>query len=183
MRAIFNYVSKVWQTIRGTREGALLVETAHAGFFDVREFRMFFDFALTNGQTAVLKFVSPINFVLHSQAFAVDNGALLFEAAVGGSEGGTFSTTVPAFGKNRTNERLIPDYVKQVSVATGGTHTGGTVVEKVRLKTVNATGQQATVGAGEEDERALPPGTYYLRFTANGSDVAGIYYLIWEERP
>lgn len=181
--SIFDYVSKVWRVIRSTKEGAVLVENAHAGFFDGRMFRSFFDFNLTEGTSAVVKFNSPVNFILHSQNLVLDAGEILFEASLGGSEGGSFNTSVPSFGMNRTSERLTPSYEAQVSQLAGGTHTGGTIAERVRLKTAAQQNSRQTVGGSLSDARALPPGTYYLRFTSTSGTSTGIYYLIWEERP
>jgi hypothetical protein len=80
--------------------------------------------------------------------------------------------------------RKAPFYSSQVTIASGGTVTGGTVVELFRVTAANATAQQQTVLGAASTERGLPAGTYYLRLENIGNSAAtGVYSLIWEERP
>lgn len=184
---ILDAIKKISREIRGTKDGVTLIDASHAAFYDGREFRTFFDFSLTDGQTKVLKVVAPINFMLHLQGFAVDQGDLLFEAAIDGTESGTFNTTLLNFGTNRTNERpeITPGlfYTSVANISTGGLHSGGIVTERVRLKATNSPANRNTVGNTVNDSRLIPPATYYLRFTGSGSLTTGIYTLRWEERP
>jgi len=177
----FNYLKNAYQELFMSND-AVLVETRHKGVLDGKAFRAFFDINLSKDAIVVIKFTSPVNFELHTQNFTARVGELKFEACVGGTEGGVFDTTIPAFGMNRTNERPLPYYEQQVSLTSGGTHSGGTTVELVRIKSGGNSNTSSTVGGSENDERILPPGTYYLKFTAV-EDLLAVYSLIWEERP
>ena len=178
----FDPLSKEWQELRVCSCGSAIIEQGSAGFWDGKQFRAFLDFTLLNAQTAVIKFVSPIDFVIRTQGFFIVEGECLFEAVLGGVEGGSFSVDVPTFGKNRSSKRPIPNYERQITLKTGGTITGGSVSEVVRIKTSDNSHQAVTVGNENSNIRFLPAGTYYLRFTATGT-VRGVYTLEWEEKP
>lgn len=189
MTMLLDRIAKKWREVVGTKDGAALIDVSSPGFYEGREFRVFFDFSLTDGQTKVLKIVLPVNFGLHLQNFAVDQGDLLFEAAIQGSASAeeTWTETLPLFGVNRTNERpeVSPGayYTPVSTIKTGGTHTGGIVTERVRLKATNSPANRNTVGNTVNDNRLVPPDTYFLRFTGTGTLTTGIYTLRGEERP
>ena len=159
------------------------VDVGQTGFWEGREFRSFLELNIAQGATQVVKVVSPVNFVLFQQSISVDAGGIKFSAVTGGTEGGSYSTSLPVIGKNRMTDRPTPYYEAQITLATGGTHSGGTVVEIVRVVAANATAQQSTVGGEISSERGLPAGTYYLKFEniSNGA-TTGVYSLFWEER-
>lgn len=167
------------------------VDVGQTGFFRGREARSFFEFNIPANNVQVLKFVSPVNFVLIEQSVSVDAGSIRFQALTGATEVATFNTSIPVFGKNRMTERESPFYNFQVTLSThaapvafGSGVTGGTVTENVRVVAANATAQQQTVSGGAQTERGLPAGTYYLRLHNFGSGAAtGVYSLVWEERP
>lgn len=161
------------------------VDVGQTGFFEGREFRSFLEFNIAAGATQVIKFVSPIDFILSQQTLSLESGAIRGSiVAVGGTVGGTFNVALPTIGKNRMVDRPLPYYVPQITLSTGGTHTGGTEVEVILLSTANATAQQSTVGAIAASERGLPAGTYYIRLTNTGAGAAkGVYTAAWEERP
>lgn len=159
------------------------VDIAQTGFFEGREFRSFYEFSIPAGQSVVLKFTSPVDFILFQQSLDVDSSSVKLTAEIGGTEGGTFSVALPVIGKNRMASRPAPHYVPKVTISSGGTYTGGTILEVVRVVSAGATAQQATVGAQISDERGLPAGSYYLRLANFGNGAAtGVYSLIWEER-
>lgn len=160
------------------------VDTGQTGFFEGREFRTFFEVNIASGASAYIRVVSPVEFILFEQSLTLDAGAIRFRAYTGATEAGTYSTPLPVIGKNRMLERRTPYYVPQVALATGGTASGGTVVELFRVVAANATAQQQTVLGAASTERGLPAGTYYLRLENIGNSAAtGVYTLIWEERP
>lgn len=180
--APFDIIAKLYRKLRGIRGDALLVDPKVPALYDGRLFRTFFDFTVANGQTAVIQLVAPCDFVLHSQTFSLDSGTMVFEARTGGTPAGTFATPVPCFGMNRTAYRTDPTYTQQVVMNSGGTHSGGTVVERVRLSAAAAANQRQTVGASLNDARILPAGTYFLSFAASAAMV-GIHNIIIEEVP
>ena len=102
------------------------VDVAQTSFFEGREFRSFIELSIAQGATQVVKVVSPVDFVLFQQSLTVDAGGIRFAAVTGGTEGGSFSTSLPVIGKNRMTDRPLPYYDAQLTMATGGTHSGGT---------------------------------------------------------
>jgi hypothetical protein len=159
----------------------LRVDVGRTGFWEAREFRISFPLDIGASPT-VLKFVSPVDFILQHQEFSVDAESYKFEAFRDGTEGGTF-TEVPIYGNNI--QLSAPDYTRQAETYTGGTFTPSSpAVETVRMRSAGSTAQAATVGGAVTGERGLAAGTYYLVFTRLGTQNAlGVYTLIWEERP
>jgi hypothetical protein len=155
------------------------VEEGTAAFWEGREFRTFYEFSIGSGATVVLKFVSPVDFILTHQTLTVDIGSIRYSAVLGGTEGGTF-TNITTFGKNRLAS--TPAYTKQVTVSVGGTQSGGTESEVVRMVSSGQGNSSSTVGNSTDTQRALPPNTYYLKLNnfANGT-ATGVLYLSWEE--
>lgn len=202
MQYLFEPVSKLFEAWRGklgrafvTFDSAdplitsavkprLRVDVAETSFFEGREFRSFLEFNIAAGQTQVVRFTATKDFILHEQTLSIESGVLRMAAIAGdGTPGGTFNVALPIIGKNRMSERPLPYYEATTTIATGGTHTGGTEVEVVRLLTANATAQQSTVGGSVASERGLPAGIYYIRLQNVGSGaVVGVYSLFWEER-
>lgn len=162
----------------------LRVDSGQTGFFEGREFRTFYELNISSGASVYIKFTSPINFIIFEQSLTLDSGSVRFTALTGATSVGSYSDTLPVIGKNRMTTRKAPFYVSQASLVTGGTATGGTIVELFRVVAANATSQQQTVLGAASTERGLPAGTYYLRFENIGNSAAtGVYSLIWEERP
>lgn len=168
------------------REGfrRLRVDTGQTGFFEGREFRTFFELNIATSTSVYIQVTSPIDFIIFEQSLTLDSGSVRFTALTGATPGGTYSTSLPVVGKNRMTTRKAPFYSPQITLATGGTATGGTIVELFRVTAANATAQQQTVLGAASTERGLPAGTYYLRLENIGNSAAtGVYSLIWEERP
>lgn len=163
------------------------VDPAQTGFFEGREFRTFYEFSIAGGTSVVLKFSCPVDFILFAQKLTVDAGSIRLSAITGATESTPFNTAMPVIGKNRmASRRKYPGgyYAAQATIASGGTITGGTVVEVVRVVSNGATAQQSTVGGQTSDERGLPAGAYYLKLEKIGLGAAtGVYSLFWEERP
>lgn len=174
--------------LTGTKEGfrRLRVDQAQTGFFEGREFRAFAELDIPSGQSLVLRFTSLVDFILFAQNLSVDQGAIRLSAITGGTSSGTW-TALPVIGKNRMSSRRKYAggyYQSQVTIESGGTVTGGTVVEVVRVVAANSTAQRSTVGGGVADERGLPAGVYHLKLESIGNGAAkGVYSLFWEERP
>lgn len=168
------------------REGfrRLRVDTGQTGFFEGREFRTFYELNIATGTSAYIRFTSPIDFIIFEQSLTLDSGSVRFTALTGATPAGTWGTALPVIGKNRMMTRKSPYYTPQITLDTGGTASGGTVVELFRVVAANATAQQQTVLGAASTERGLPAGTYYLRLENIGNAAAtGVYSLIWEERP
>ena len=162
----------------------LRVDVGETQFFSGKQARTFREFNIDASATLVLKIVVPINTILLQQSVELDSGSIRITNLVGGTEGGTFSETLPVFSKNNMTERPMPFYVPQVVFTAGGTHTGGTSLDIHRVVAATATAQQSTVGNIVGDERGIAPNTYYVRYENFGSGAAtGALAFIWEERP
>lgn len=158
--------------------GRLRVDVSQTGFWEGREFRL--DVKVT--APIVIKFESPVNFILQAQTLASNNGDATFEAwaASQGAAGGTFATTTNILPNNAMS--TTPEYTRQITAFSGGTFTptGGQVArELISIKAGTQTSQRSTVGGSSIKERGLPAGIYYLKFT--GTDA--YYNLVFEERP
>lgn len=159
------------------------VDVGQTGFFAGREFRTFKELNIANGATYVVKAVVPINIILFGLELAIEDGWLRLGTYLGGAEGGSFSETLPILPANTTTERPIPIYSPQVALSAGGTHTGGTELDVIRLKTANSTGAALSVGNTPASERGVAANTYYFRLLNLGPGaVAGTFKARWEER-
>lgn len=160
--------------------GRLKVDPAQTGFFEAREFRISYEFDIASGATQVIKFSCTSNFILWEQRISVDEGFLIYKPTINPSTATGFVTTIPQYGKNRMSS--APVVTNTVTVTTGGSITGGEVVETIRLKTANATGQAESVGGAVYSERGLPAGDYYLTMKAEGANTKGVINLVYEIR-
>lgn len=161
----------------------LRVDPGQTGFFEGREFRSFVEFSLASAASVTMRFTCPVGFILFGQSILLDEGRIRFEARTGATPVGSFSVAHPIVGKNRLPERRAPYYEAQATLDTGGSTTGGTLVEVVRVNAGTAGGQANTAGGLVSDERGLPAGTYYLTLTNIGTgSCTGVYSLWWEER-
>lgn len=169
-----------------SKEGFARIRTdvAQTGFFEGREFRTFFELSIPQGGTQSFKVSCTNNFILFEQSLVVDAGAIRLNAYTSASDGSAYTTNLPIIGKNRLPTRPQPYYTSVMTVQTGGSRTGGTLVETIRVVASNATSQQTSVGGGVSSERGLPAGTYYIDLVniSNGT-ATGAYSLWWEERP
>jgi hypothetical protein len=160
----------------------LRVDSGQTGFFAGREFRTFHALTVAAAGVQVIKAVVPINIILFGLEVVLTSGDVTVETVVGGTEGGSFATPLPILPRNTMTERPAPVYTPQVALSTGGTLTGGTVIDILLNKTADNANFAASVGAGSSDERGIGAGTYYFRMTA-GAALTGLLKARWEERP
>lgn len=162
----------------------LRVDNAQTGFFEGREFRTFYELSIPASNSVYLRYTGNLDFILFEQSLTLTDGFVKVSVMSGGTPGGSYNTSLPIIGKNRMAARPLPYYEASNTVATGGTHTGGALLEVFYVETANATAQKTTVGNTVSDERGIPEGTYYIRLENMGSGTAtGVYNLWWEERP
>lgn len=160
----------------------LRVDVGQTGFFDRREFRTFRRIAVASGGTRVVKVVVPVNIILHSLKVDMVDGWVDVETRVGGTEGGTYAESMPILPRNTMDEQ--PAYSPVVTALTGGTHTGGTVIDVIMARSAGATAQAFSVGSALSDERGIGAGTYYFVITNPGAGANnGTISAWWEERP
>jgi hypothetical protein len=167
----------------------LRVDVAQTGFFEGREFRSFIEFSIAQGQSQWIRVTAPIPFILFEQSLTLDAGSIRFSAFAGATGAGDYETPLPVIGKNRMPSRRAYDtvsgyYEPQITIATGGAATGGTLVEVFRVIAANSSAQQTTVGGVQATERGLPAGVYYLKLeNISNSTATGVYSLFFEEGP
>ena len=166
----------------------LRVDVGQTGFWEGREFRINQPLSLGSADEFVIKFVSPVNFILQLQSFVIRQDGVKFEAyqSTQGSEGGTFTASKYVLPNNAMSDTTT--YSPQITIFDGGTFTPNANEiprEAVEVLAANATAQRTSVGGSAVKERGLAAGTYYLKFTnLLGSGTAiGFYNLIYEERP
>ena len=157
------------------------VDVAQTGFFAGREFRTFKEWSAATTDTYVIKAVVPVNTILFEFGIEVEAGSVRIETVVGGTEGGSFSETLPVFVTNTMTERPTPLYTPQNVLTAGGTLTGGTVLDVLRGKAADNSNFAGSVGASSGAERGVAPATYYWRITLTG--VIGVLKARYEERP
>lgn len=162
----------------------LRVDNGSTGFFAGREFRTFLAFNLAAGASIYIKAVLPIDVILDGLGIDVDDGYVKLEAFVLPASQSGFVTPLPIIGANRMLSRPQPYYNPQVTFLSGGTFTGGTLLDVLTVKTANSSASASTQSAAVAGERGLAPGDYYLKLTSlagSGASV-GMVKARWEER-
>jgi len=171
---------------RGLKPGykVLTVENLRLGFLEGREFRMFKELNLASGQVYIVKVQTPVDLLLGQLDLTLDSGSLRMTTYVGGTPTGTFSETLNLVPKNNMSKRPTPYYTPQTvltAIPTGGTLTGGTEIDVVRVVASNATAQQQSVGSVPFDVRGVSSGTYYLKLEVLSGTVTGVLRAFFEE--
>ena len=171
---------------RGLKPGykVLTVENLRLGFLEGREFRMFKELSLESGQVYILKVQAPVDLLLGQLDLTLDSGTVRMTSYIGGTPTGTFSESIPLIPKNNMSKRPSPYYTPQTvltAIPTGGTLTGGTVIDIVRVAASNATAQQQSVGSVPFDVRGVSAGTYYIKLEALSSTPTGVLRAFFEE--
>lgn len=157
------------------------VDPAQTGFFEGREFRTFHRWPTDTTAIQVIKAVVPINIILFELGVTLVAGEVLVETLVGGTEGGTFATSLFIAPTNTMSEKPQPAYVNQVLLTTGGTLTGGTLLDPLIGKASDNANKASSVGAEAGAERGVGANTYYFRITLTAA--RGNFKARWEERP
>ena len=160
----------------------LRVDSGQTGFFAGREARTFYEFSIPTGSSQVIKVVSPVNTIVQLFGIELDLAALRLELVVGGTEGGTFGSPLPVFKTNTMSTQS--GYLPQVTMATGGTHTGGTVVDLLTAISGANANKSTSQSVSENLPNAFSAGTFYIRLiNTDGATAKGIFRARWEERP
>lgn len=145
-----------------------------------REFRTFKDLNIASAGVYTIRIVVPKNTILTGLDLVITSGDVKLETISGGTVGGSFAETLP-----RINTNLMagtPAYSPTVVMTAGGTVTGGTVIDVVRVKADSNAARQTAVGNTTSDQRGIAAGTYFWRFTnATGDAVVGTFKARWQE--
>lgn len=159
----------------------LRVDVAQTGFFGGREFRTWKELSLTLGQVYVVKAVVPVNVILFANVLQLVTGEVKMLTSFGGTEGGSFSETLPILGRNTMSERPTPFYTPVVTLTAGGTLTGETNIDLVWVKTADNSNFSGNVGGQLGEERGVAANTYHFKMTAVAAST-GVWSAWWEER-
>lgn len=170
----------------------LRVDPDQTSFWEGREFRTFKELNIAASTEYVVKAVVPINIILVALHVDIEAGFLRLGTYVGGTAGGTFSETLPLLSANtmsggvnhRTNQTGSV-YTVQTVLTAGGTHTGGTELDVIRLKAAAVSVQAQSVGLSSFDQRGIGANTYYFRLlNLSAQDaITGVFKARFEERP
>lgn len=162
----------------------LRVDVAQTSFWEGREFRHVQEFSIAQGATLVLRFICDIDFIVFLQRISIDAGAIRFSSVnSGGTAGGSWTSQV-VMPKNQMSLPNRAAYTGHLTIDAGGTYTGGTERDVMRLRTDTQGNSQASIGVTADDARGVGAGTYYVRLQNIGSGTStGVYYIDWEERP
>jgi len=176
------YPPKVLMTDGDGPYTRMRVDVGQTGFFAGREAFTFHEFSIPTGQGRVIKVVAPIDTIVQRFAIELDLAAIRLELVVGGTEGGTFNTSLPILKTNTMS--TSSSYTPQITMAYGGTHTGGTVVDLLTAISGDKLQKSTAATASEDNPIGFPAGTYYIRITnSDGATASGIFRALWEERP
>jgi hypothetical protein len=161
-------------------ESRLQVDVGQTGFFTGREFKTFYEFSIASGATKIIKIIAGTPTIV--QQFVVDlwTADLRVELIAGGTEGGTFGTALPVLPTNG----IRTDYASQVTLAVGGTHSGGVVQDVIQLYAVSNPAKGSATEGGADSVLGFPVGTYYIKLqNINSVTATGVFKARWEERP
>jgi len=176
------YPPKVLMTDDNGSYARLRVDVGQTGFFAGREFRVLRELSIASGATQVLKIVSPIDSILYAFGVELTLSQLRVELVAGGTESGTFNSAITPFKTNQMT--TASDYVHQVTFATGGSHTGGTVIDAFDIVSGSNINKAIVQQVDESQPLGFNAGTYYIRMhNTDGATANGFLKLRYEERP
>lgn len=180
-----NYVRSqepdVFERAKGAA-GRLFVEEGNSAFYEGRQYFTFHEFLIPTAGVGVYKVVITEDVIMRDFFVILELSAATAEIITGGTENGTFSTALTI---QRTNNMLrTPSRASTSTMSYGGTHTGGTVLDKFILNSGNNLNQAVGAQGGEQYPVGFPPGTYYVRITNTGNANAdGMFKARWTEDP
>lgn len=160
----------------------LRVDVAQTSFFAGREFRTFRELSIAQAAILVIRAVVPVDTILLNLTLRLDAGIVRLSTIAAGVAGGVFAETLPIIGKNRMAS--APVIAPQIVLTAGGTVTGGTTIDIMRVAAQSQGGTAASsVGGSTDDARGILPGTYFFKLESIGSETAtGTFSAFWEER-
>ena len=145
-----------------------------------RDYFMFHEYSIAAGATEVIKVAITSDTVMKAFSIKVMSGKARVEIVAGGTAGGSFSQSIPIFPVNGMSS-AIPRNSTTV-MTSGGTQTGGTVMDLFLVNTGDNVQQSSGVTSGEDFAIGFPAGTYYIRVTnTDNSTAAGLIKALWTE--
>lgn len=177
-----NLLKGLWSDLLTTFSAGsrrLKVEEGSTSLALGRSFRAFKEFNLSQGEVSTLKIEIPINIKLSILIVNIESGGVRYEALLGATENTPFNTSIQIYPLNNRTDK--PDtYASQAIASTGGTVSGGVMVDLAVIKT-GTNNQRVSLTEGAQTERGLPPSVYHLTFTATTNNAKGVVYASWDE--
>lgn len=148
-------------------------------FLDGKTFRAFKLLKIPGNTTYVVKLVLPVPVYFTKFDVALDASTVEIETVSGGTEGGL---SQEGWSRIKMNRARPTSYLAKTEITAGGTHTGGTTIDVVRIKTDGNATRGASVIQNDGSIRGIAAGTYYWRFVNKTADEAlGTVKIEWEE--
>jgi len=158
-------------------ETQAVLDPDEIAFYAGREFRTFKEYSILQGESFNIKVVSTSDTIVYEFGTDVTAGKIKIELVTGGTEGGTFSSSLPIFNCNTMS--VTPNVTSGITMTANGTHTGGTVVDLLYADT----GKTAAASASEDYPQGFAAGTFYIRLTnQDNQTTTGVFRARWEER-
>ena len=154
----------------------LRVDVGQTGFWSGKQFRTFQKLSIASGVSVTIRATVGVNIILYETSFTTEDSSIEVQLRAGGTAAGPW-TSMPVLRKNTMT--TAPVITSQVTMDYDGGHTGGVVIDTIRVTAGNKT---ANVG-GTDSERGVGPGTYYYVITNTGNLTATVVFSgWWEER-
>ena len=152
------------------------VDVGQTSFWSGKQFRTFQKLEIAAAGTVAIRATVGVNIVLYETSFNTENSSIEVQLKAGGTADGPW-TSMPVIRKNTMT--TAPVIASQVALDYDGNHTGGTIIDLVRV----VAGNKEANFAGESSERGVGPGTYYYVVTNTGNSTATVIFTgWWEER-
>lgn len=154
----------------------LRVDAGQTNFWSGKQFRTFQKLSIASAGSITIRATVGVNIVLYETSFTTEDSSIEVQLRAGGTAAGPW-TSMPIIRKNTMT--TAPVITSQVTMDYDGGHTGGTMIDLIR---VTAGNKQSSVG-GTDYERGVGPGTYYYVITNTGNKTATVVFSgWWEER-
>ena len=170
------YPPKVLMTDNDGDYARLRVDVAQTNFWAGKQFRTFQKLTINASSSVTIRATVGCDIVLYETSFTTEDSSIEVQLKVGGTASGPW-TSIPVIRKNTMS--TTPVITSQVTMDYDGGHTGGTLIDLIRVMAGN---KQSSVG-GSDSERGVGAGTYYYVITNTGNRTATVVFSgYWEER-
>lgn len=177
-----NYVNPAsgsFEQVHGMH-GRMFVDAGGLNPTDNKQYFFFHEFSLAAAAVEVVRVVITGNTIMQAFSIKVMAGKARIEIVSGGTAGGTYSQSVPVFPINGMT--TAPARATTTVVTSGGTHTGGTVMDLFLVNTGDNVNQSSGLTSGEDFAIGFSAGTYYIRVTnTDNSSTTGLIKALWTE--
>lgn len=170
------YPPKVLMTDSDGDYARLRVDVAQTHFWSGKQFRTFQKLTINASSSVTVRATVGCDIVLYETSFTTENSSIEVQLKAGGSASGPWNS-IPVIRKNTMS--TTPVITSQVTMDYDGGHTGGTLIDLIRVMAGN---KQSSVG-GSDSGRGVGAGTYYYVITNTGNQTATVVFSgYWEER-